>query len=149
MWEVECCRSTTEQQRSCFQLIMDYSFTASSLQIPSQITVNLSLSTFLLLYKLKQNSNGSFHVSFLCPMSCFSPPLQGLASCTVHEQRSFERKAEEDDGKVSLWMAGCLFFSFASVSSQPALWFERQPSTRVGVQAVGTVICLPGFLCCT
>lgn len=31
-----------------------------------------------------------------------SPPRQGSsASTTVHEQRSFERKAEEDDGKVS------------------------------------------------
>lgn len=42
-------------------------------------------------------------------LSCFcltSPPsLQGSSSCTVHEQRSFERKAEEDDGKVSSWMA--------------------------------------------
>lgn len=39
-----------------------------------------------------------FAVTFSSP-----PPRQGSsASTTVHEQRSFERKAEEDDGKVSL-----------------------------------------------
>lgn len=29
--------------------------------------------------------------------------LKGSSSRTVHEQRSFERKAEEDDGKVSFF----------------------------------------------
>lgn len=38
---------------------------------------------------------------FLSPVSV-SPPWQGSSgSTTVQEQRSFERKAEEDDGKVS------------------------------------------------
>lgn len=67
------------------------------------------------------------------PCLLFSPPHQGSSSCTVHEQRSFERKAEEDDGKVSFWMAdwftlGPPLFCCCCFSSQPALWFERRTS---------------------
>ena len=75
-------------------------------------------------------------------MSLFSSPLSflvwllGSSSCTVLEQRPFERKAEEDDGKVSFWMADWFPvwtpLAVASVSSQAALWFESTTSTRVG-----------------
>lgn len=71
---------------------------------------------------------------------CFTPPSlhQGSSSCTaVHEQRSFERKAEEDDGKVSFPMAGWISpgpaIHVASVSSQTALLFEREMGWGWGV----------------
>lgn len=57
----------------------------------------------------------------------FYPP-QGSSSCTAHEQRSFERKAEEDDGKVSLWMADWLtvwtffFCCFCFFSTSALVW---------------------------
>lgn len=78
---------------------------------------------------------------------------QGSSSSTVvHEQRPFERKAEEDDGKVS-WcvgdsasLLGLLFMLFASVSSQTALWFERGGfETGVGgqgyIRTIGMPVC--------
>jgi len=71
---------------------------------------------------------------------CLVSPLHltGSSSCTVHEQRSFERKAEEDDGKVSSWTAARFPperpLSVALVSSLAALCFERRTSARSCVQ---------------
>lgn len=81
--------------------------------------------------------------------------LKGSSSSTVvHEQRPFERKAEEDDGKVS-WrdgdsasLLGLLFVSFASVSSQTALWFERGGfETGVGGRGYTRTIGMPVCHC--
>lgn len=85
-------------------------------------------------------------LSAFCFLPCpsVSPPSlhQGSSSCAaVHEQRSFERKAEEDDGKVSFPMAGWVSpgpaLHVASVSSQTVLLFERERLGTVGGVGAG------------
>lgn len=100
---------------------------------------------------------------FLSLVFPLSPPPQGSSSSTVHEQRSFERKAEEDDGKVSFWVAasfahsGGLLFLLHPFPPQPAvLWLERksvglrEASARVGrVAPVQTTPCAWACECVT
>lgn len=76
-----------------------------------------------------------FFFPFAVTFSSPSPWQGSSASTTVHEQRSFERKAEEDDGKVSFLSAISFQPSLLHVApafSQMMFQFERKMPTRVG-----------------
>lgn len=87
---------------------------------------------WMMKYSLNVKSNVSFF-SYLFVLSLHFIQQGSSSSTMVHEQRQFERKAEEDDGKVSCCdggsasLLGLLFMLFASVilSNSVVVWERR------------------------